>query len=80
MAIAQVPVVDPPKEELPVPTTSAPLQLTGWDHIAIVVPDLVEAERWYVDPSARRSSAATTGVATSPTPSPRTRTSASART
>src|SRR5581483_3995268 len=32
-----------------IPTSSAPLKLTGWDHVAIVVPDMVEAERWYVD-------------------------------
>lgn len=48
MAIASPPV-NPPKEAIAVPTTSAPLKLTGWDHIAIVVPDMVEAERWYVD-------------------------------
>ncbi len=49
MAIVEAPVIDPPKEELPIPSTTAPLRLTGWDHIAIVVPDLVAAERWYVD-------------------------------
>jgi catechol 2,3-dioxygenase-like lactoylglutathione lyase family enzyme len=49
MAIAEVQVVDPPREQVAIPTSSAPLKLTGWDHIAIVVPDLVEAERWYVD-------------------------------
>lgn len=48
MAIASPPV-NPPKEAIAVPITSAPLKLTGWDHIAIVVPDMVEAERWYVD-------------------------------
>ena len=49
MAAISVKVVDPPKEMLDIPTSSAPLKLTGWDHIAIVVPDLVAAERWYVD-------------------------------
>jgi catechol 2,3-dioxygenase-like lactoylglutathione lyase family enzyme len=49
MAMTSVKVVDPPKEAIPVPESSAPLRLTGWDHIALVVPDLVEAERWYVD-------------------------------
>ncbi|MEA2642024.1 MAG: hypothetical protein QOF51_3418 [Chloroflexota bacterium] len=49
MAIVQIQVVDPPKEAVAIPDSSAPLKLTGWDHIAIVVPDLVEAERWYVD-------------------------------
>jgi len=49
MAIGQIRVVDPPKEAIPVPESSAPLRLTGWDHIAIVVPDLAEAERWYID-------------------------------
>ena len=32
-----------------IPESSAPLKLTGWDHIAVVVPDLVAAEQWYVD-------------------------------
>ena len=49
MAIDTMAVVAPPKEAFPVPETSAPLRLTGWDHIAFSVPDLVEAERWYVD-------------------------------
>jgi catechol 2,3-dioxygenase-like lactoylglutathione lyase family enzyme len=49
MTMTSVKVVDPPKEAIPVPESSAPLRLTGWDHIALVVPDLVEAERWYVD-------------------------------
>jgi catechol 2,3-dioxygenase-like lactoylglutathione lyase family enzyme len=49
MAVTEIRVVAPPKEELAVPTSRAPLTLTGWDHIAIVVPDLVEAERWYVE-------------------------------
>lgn len=49
MAATEVRVVDPPKEAIPVPQSSAPLKLTGWDHVAIVVPDLVEAERWFVD-------------------------------
>jgi Glyoxalase/Bleomycin resistance protein/Dioxygenase superfamily len=49
MAVAQITVVDPPKDELAIPTSSAPLKLTGWDHIAIVVPNMVEAERWYID-------------------------------
>lgn len=42
-------IVSPPKETIPVPESSAPLRLTGWDHIAFSVPNLVEAERWYVD-------------------------------
>lgn len=49
MAIDTMQVVAPPKEAFPVPETSAPLRLTGWDHIAFSVPDLKEAERWYVD-------------------------------
>jgi catechol 2,3-dioxygenase-like lactoylglutathione lyase family enzyme len=49
MSIAPaVNVVAPPKEAVEVPQPSAPLKLTGWDHIALVVPDLVAAERWYV--------------------------------
>jgi catechol 2,3-dioxygenase-like lactoylglutathione lyase family enzyme len=47
--VAAVKVVDPPKEALAIPSSSAPLKLTGWDHVAIVIPDLVAAERWYVD-------------------------------
>ena len=31
------------------PVKTAPLRLTGSDHIAFSVPDLVAAERWYVD-------------------------------
>ena len=49
MAIDTMTVVDPPKEAVPVPESSAPLRLTGWDHIAFSVPNMVEAERWYVD-------------------------------
>jgi catechol 2,3-dioxygenase-like lactoylglutathione lyase family enzyme len=49
VAIDTIGVVAPPKEAFPIPETSAPLRLTGWDHIAFSVPDLVEAERWYVD-------------------------------
>lgn len=49
MAIDTMAIVDPPKEAIPVPETSAPLRLTGWDHIAFSVPNLLEAERWYVD-------------------------------
>jgi catechol 2,3-dioxygenase-like lactoylglutathione lyase family enzyme len=49
MAIATPQVVAPPKEAIPLPESSAPLRLTGWDHIAFSVPDLVAAERWYVD-------------------------------
>jgi catechol 2,3-dioxygenase-like lactoylglutathione lyase family enzyme len=49
MAAIEVPVVTPPQEAVPLPESSAPLKLTGWDHIAFSVPDLVEAERWYVD-------------------------------
>lgn len=39
----------PPKDYVELPQTSAPLRLKGLDHFVIVVPDLVEAERWYVD-------------------------------
>ena len=42
-------IVTPPQEAIPIPESSAPLRLTGWDHIAFSVPDLVEAEKWYVD-------------------------------
>ena len=49
MAITSIQIVDPPKEAFAVPSSNAPLKLTGWDHIALVVPDLVEAERWYVE-------------------------------
>src|SRR5579885_1822540 len=49
MAIDTLSVVAPPKEAIPLPESSAPLRLTGWDHIAFSVPNLVEAERWYVD-------------------------------
>src|SRR5262249_60830927 len=49
MAIDTVQVVTPPKEAFPVPESHAPLRLKGWDHVAFSVPDLVEAERWYVD-------------------------------
>lgn len=42
-------IVSPPQEAIPIPQSSAPLRLTGWDHVAFSVPDLVEAERWYVD-------------------------------
>ena len=49
MTTVEVRIVDPPKELIPIPESSAPLRLTGWDHIAFSVPNLVEAERWYVD-------------------------------
>ncbi len=49
MAVDTVKVVAPPKEAIPVPESRAPLRLGGWDHVAFSVPDLVEAERWYVD-------------------------------
>ncbi len=49
MAIDTMQVVTPPQEAIPLPETSAPLRLTGWDHIGFSVPDLVAAERWYVD-------------------------------
>jgi catechol 2,3-dioxygenase-like lactoylglutathione lyase family enzyme len=49
MTSTSVHVVDPPKEAIPIPATDAPLTLTGWDHTAFVVPDLVAAERWYVE-------------------------------
>ena len=41
--------VTPPTEAVPVPVTQAPLRLKGWDHIAISAPDMVAAERWYVE-------------------------------
>lgn len=49
MAIETPQVVRPPQEAVEVPTSDAPLKLTGWDHIAFSVPDLVAAERWYVE-------------------------------
>ena len=49
MAVQTVQVVPPPKESIPVPQTQAPVRLAGWDHVAFSVPDLVEAERWYVE-------------------------------
>jgi len=49
MVIADSTLVTPPKEAVPIPQSGAPLKLTGWDHIAFSVPDLVEAERWYVE-------------------------------
>jgi len=49
MATDTMAVVAPPEEAFPVPETSAPLRLNGWDHIGFSVPNLVEAERWYVD-------------------------------
>jgi catechol 2,3-dioxygenase-like lactoylglutathione lyase family enzyme len=49
MATETMQIVTPPQEAIPVPESSAPHKLTGWDHIAFSVPDLVEAERWYVD-------------------------------
>jgi catechol 2,3-dioxygenase-like lactoylglutathione lyase family enzyme len=49
MAIATPQVVPPPKEEVPVPESQAPLRLGGCDHMAFSVPDLVAAERWYID-------------------------------
>jgi catechol 2,3-dioxygenase-like lactoylglutathione lyase family enzyme len=49
MAVDTPHIVAPPLEAIPVPETSAPLRLGGWDHIGFSVPDLVEAERWYID-------------------------------
>lgn len=49
MATIESRIVNPPREPVPIPESSAPLKLTGWDHIAISVPDMVEAEKWYVD-------------------------------
>jgi catechol 2,3-dioxygenase-like lactoylglutathione lyase family enzyme len=49
MAIDTMGVVAPPQEAIPLPESGAPLRLNGWDHVALSVPDLVEAERWYVD-------------------------------
>ena len=49
MATDTMAVVAAPEEAFPVPETSAPLRLNGWDHIGFSVPNLVEAERWYVD-------------------------------
>lgn len=47
--VAAPAVVPPPKEAVPLPESGAPLRLSGWDHVAISVSDLVAAERWYVD-------------------------------
>ncbi len=49
MAIDTARIVPPPKEAVPLPESGAPLRLGGWDHIGFSVPDLVEAERWYVE-------------------------------
>jgi len=49
MTTTETRTVAPPKEAFDMPQTDAPLRLTGWDHIAFSVPNLVEAERWYVD-------------------------------
>ena len=49
MTIVESGIVTPPQEAIPVPQSEAPLRLTGWDHIAFSVPDLVAAEKWYVD-------------------------------
>ena len=49
MATIQSQIVAPPQEAIPIPESSAPLRLTGWDHIAFSVPNIVEAEKWYVD-------------------------------
>jgi catechol 2,3-dioxygenase-like lactoylglutathione lyase family enzyme len=49
MAIAMGQVVPPPTEAFPLPESHAPLRLAGCDHMAFSVPDLVAAERWYVD-------------------------------
>jgi len=42
-------IMPPPQDAIPIPQSKAPLTLTGWDHIAFSVPDLVAAERWYVE-------------------------------
>jgi catechol 2,3-dioxygenase-like lactoylglutathione lyase family enzyme len=49
VVVTQSALVTPPQEAIPVPESSAPLRLTGWDHIAFSVPDLEAAERWYVE-------------------------------
>lgn len=49
MTLVESRIVAPPKEFVPLPETKAPLKLTGWDHIAFSVPNLVEAEKWYVE-------------------------------
>jgi glyoxylase I family protein len=49
MAVDTSQIVAPPLEAVPLPESGAPLRLTGWDHVAFSVPDLLEAERWYVD-------------------------------
>src|SRR5215212_10421373 len=49
MAIDTTQIAVPPREAIPVPQTSAPRRLSGWDHIGFSVPDLVEPERWYID-------------------------------
>ena len=61
MAIETPRIVAPPLEAIPVPETSAPLRLSGWDHIGFSVPDLVEAERWYIDVLGAELSAAAVG-------------------
>src|SRR5262249_14747341 len=49
MAVDTMAIVAPPKEAVPIPESSAPLRLTGWDHISFSVPHLVVAEILYVD-------------------------------
>jgi len=49
MTTVQHQIKTPPQEAIPLPESKAPLRVTGWDHIAISVPDLVEAEKWYVE-------------------------------
>ena len=49
MSIDVSQIVSPPQEAIPIPQSHTPCKLTGWDHIAFSVPDLVAAERWYVE-------------------------------
>lgn len=49
MTTMKTPIVPPPAEAIEVPQSRAPFQLTGWDHVALSVPDLVAAEKWYVE-------------------------------
>lgn len=43
------PVTSPPKNQVPIPQRKTSLRLMGMDHLVILAPDLVEAERWYIE-------------------------------
>jgi catechol 2,3-dioxygenase-like lactoylglutathione lyase family enzyme len=49
MTTIETRLITPPQQPVPLPQSQAPLRLTGWDHIAFSVPDLVAAEKWYVE-------------------------------